>query len=267
MGAESEPQKNTVHVLAEAISMPEGVSVELPRGSLGYMTIKSSTRERPNQDMVLVLETPLGVWLIVADGMGGYIDTPQAVRIFREVLEQELSESGDIEQVLIKAHARMNQSIDSQDSAFDFDRYKAGGGVVFSTALLPWGKNQAILHQLGDVRIIIAGEKPDDTAYETEDQHDPARPSHVTGCLATDSLVEDALAKLDSTPKTIDQNDFIILCSDGVTRILGSELILDTIYEILEAGGSLGEAAEAVCRKSQRLGSEDDITCLIYQQR
>lgn len=268
-GEDRPTEKTRVIAAVEATSMETPVSVELPRGSLGYMTIKSRTRERQNQDMIFVMETPHGTWLVVADGMGSYQDTPQALRIFIKMLQKNLPESPDIAKVIIESQSRIIDEIHSEEGDIDENGHGAGGGFVFSAVRLE-SSNQTMrvhLYQLGDIRIIVAGHTPEDTALETEDQHEPGAPSIVTAHLSSHTTAEEVLDKLKSNPYQIEEGDLIIFCSDGVTGKLKSDKILEIIHTALEAGKNLGEAAEAVCREAQALGSQDDVTCLIYQHR
>lgn len=274
-GAPTPEQPNTNRVLAavERTSMKAPVLLELPEGSLGYMTIQSNheTRQRPNEDMVFVIKTPKSLWIVVGDGIGSLAHTPEAITIFIKTLEQVLPTSDDFTEVLKEAQIRFDREIPEYYLPKNKgDRKKAGGGLVVGAVKIEERKGldtPATLYELGDIGILEIGDEPDDTIYTTQAQHTSEHHNVLTARISASTQIEDVLKDLQTIPTTIEENDIIILCSDGVTEFLSAEIIVSTVQETLKQGQNPAQAAQLVCQLAIAQGSYDDLTCAVYVQK
>lgn len=271
MFGEKKPEHTKILAHIEASSMSQPQLIELDQATIGFITIKSQARERANQDLIFVMQTPDGIWLVVADGMGKYKDTPKAIAIFRQALQDHLPGPHNLNQVIAQTQQNIDATISTDLPVYSTAEYIPGGGLVFTAVKVQCkseSQTSATISQLGDVRAIIAGEDPEDTGLETQDQHNPLQPHRVTSHISTESTIEEVLAKLIPHPSTIiEAGDLIIICSDGVTGVLTSDEILEIVHTALEKGQSVADATKEVCDQAQTKGSQDDITCLIYQQK
>lgn len=271
MFGEKKPENAKVLALIEGNSMSQPQLIKLDQATLGFRTIKSQERERANQDLIFVMQTPDAIWLVVADGMGQYKDTPKAIEIFRQALQDHLPGSHNLNQVIAQTQQNIDATISTDLPVYSTTEYVPGGGLVFTAVKLqfkPESQTSATIFQLGDVRAIIAGEDPEDTGLETQDQHNPLQPHRVTSYVSTESTTGEVLVKLIPHPSTIlEAGDLVIICSDGVTGVLTSDEILDIVHTALKKGQSVADATKEVCDKAQVKGSQDDVTCLIYQQK
>jgi protein phosphatase len=220
-------------------------------------------RRRRNED-VYVVEPPL---FAVADGMGGAQAGEIAARLAADVLrEGGAADGGEEEQVvsLIQAANRRVYERALTDAAV------SGMGTTVTVALL--GRGHVSFGHVGDSRayLIREGELEQLTEDHSlvaelmrsgklspeEAETHPQR-SVITRALGTDPDVDVDTFRVDTRP-----GDVFLLCSDGLTTMVGDDRILGVVEE---HPGDLDAAARALVRMANRGGGEDNITVVFFQ--
>lgn len=217
---------------------------------------------RRNED-AFVVAPPL---FVVADGMGGAqageIASRLAVTAFREYhaadgLEPEARLRAVVQEANRRIHARASS-----------DPRASGMGTTV-TAVLVAGGRAAIAH-VGDSRAY----RLRDGALEqlTQDHSlvaDLVRSGRLTReeaeihpqrSVITRALGTDAAVKVDSFSADLRPGDVFLLCSDGLTTMVGDETVGRTI-----AGASdVAAAARSLVQAANEAGGEDNVTAVLF---
>jgi PPM family protein phosphatase len=218
---------------------------------------------RRNEDSY-VLDPPL---FAVADGMGGAQAGEVASRLtaaaFREFHEaDDLPPDERVQAIIQEANRRIYDRAHAE-SGF------SGMGTTVTAALLLGGR--VTIGHVGDSRAyrIRAGameQLTDDHSLvgdlmrsgrltpEEADAH-PQR-SVITRALGTDPQVDVDTVTVDAAP-----GDLFLLCSDGLTTMVGDEDILG----VLAAAPTLDDAARELVRAANSGGGEDNVTVVLFQ--
>lgn len=218
-----------------------------------------------NEDSYLI-ERPL---FAVADGMGGHlagdVASSTAVRVISEKAgAASASNPNSLAQILVDANAVIYEKANS-DSAL------RGMGTTCTLVLVD--ETRALIAHVGDSRayrfrggnleqltedhtlvsrMVREGKIPADEA-----QHHPQR-SIITRALGVDSEVEVDLLNID-----LDVGDRLLICSDGLSSLVGDDTIQEALQETLDPQ----DAAEALITLAKEAGGDDNITVLILEFR
>jgi PPM family protein phosphatase len=225
-------------------------------------TTDAGRKRRRNED-AFVIDPPL---FAVADGMGGAqageVASRLAAAAFRDFHEADEFEPQErIAAIIQEANRRIYERARS-------DAQVSGMGTTI-TAALHTDTNVAIGH-VGDSRAYRLREgaleqltedhslvadlvRSGRLSPEEADTH-PQR-SVITRALGTDPEVD-----VDAFTVAAESGDVFVLCSDGLTTMVGDEEIVATI------GGSatLEQATRALVRAANRAGGEDNITVVLF---
>jgi PPM family protein phosphatase len=219
-------------------------------------------RRRRNEDSY-VLEPPL---FAVADGMGGAqageVASRLAAAVFREYHDaDELDPEARLAAIIQEANRRIYERGQT-------DREASGMGTTITAALV--GDEWIAIGHVGDSRLyrVRSGELEQLTEDHSlvadlmrsgrltpeEAESHPQR-SVITRALGTDPEVDVDTFVVDAEP-----GDVFLLCSDGLTTMVGHEDILLT----LEGSQGLQAAAKALVKAANRGGGEDNITVVLF---
>lgn len=220
-------------------------------------------QRQANEDSFLVRE-PL---FIVADGMGGAqageVASMTAVQAFENGLPP-----GNPEEALQATIGLANRTIHDQAHA---DSSLAGMGTTITAAALDPEDEMVVIGHVGDSRAyrlrdgILQRLTKDHSLVEemrrrgqiTEAQaEDHPQRSIITRALGPEPEV---LADIQSVPTA--PGDLFLLCSDGLTTMLGDE----RIKELLIGSTSLDAATRALVDEANRAGGRDNITVVLFQ--
>jgi protein phosphatase len=220
-------------------------------------------RRRHNED-AYVCEPPL---FAVADGMGGAQAGELASGLAAAALRDEAAElSGGEQRVddLIQEANRRIYERQSQDAA------ASGMGTTITVALVEDGR-VAIGH-VGDSRAYLIRDRKLEQLTEDhslvaelvrsgklspeEAEGHPQR-SVITRALGTDPDVDVDTFSVETKP-----GDLFLLCSDGLTSMVGDEKILS---EVESNRTDLSGAAKALVRAANKGGGEDNITVVFFE--
>jgi serine/threonine protein phosphatase PrpC len=220
-------------------------------------------QRQANEDSFFVKE-PL---FVVADGMGGAqageVASMTAVQAFEEGLPP-----GDPEQALQASIGLANRTIHNQAHS---DASLAGMGTTITAAAVNGQAETVVIGHVGDSRAyrlrdgILQRLTRDHSLVEemrrrgqiTEAQaEDHPQRSIITRALGPEAEVEADIQSVPSAP-----GDIFMLCSDGLTTMLGDE----RIRELLMGATSLEAATNTLIDEANRAGGRDNITVVLFQ--
>jgi protein phosphatase len=220
-------------------------------------------QRQANEDSYLA-RSPL---FVVADGMGGAqageVASLTAIQAFQAGLPDGSPEDS-IERTIQVA----NRNIYDQAHG---DASLAGMGTTITVAAVDADGERVVVGHVGDSRAyrvrdgIIQRLTKDHSLVEemrrrgqiTEEQaEDHPQRSIITRALGPEPEVQADLATIPSEP-----GDIFLLCSDGLTTMIGDEKIRD----ILMSATSLDAAARTLVDEANRAGGRDNITVIVFQ--
>lgn len=204
---------------------------------------------------------------VVADGMGGAqageVASMTAVQAFEGGLPP-----GDPEEALQASIGLANRTIHNQAHA---DASLAGMGTTITAAAVNPEAETIVIGHVGDSRAyrlrdgILQRLTRDHSLVEemrrrgqiTEAQaEDHPQRSIITRALGPEAEVEADIQSVPSAP-----GDIFMLCSDGLTTMLGDE----RIKELLMGSTTLDAATTALVDEANRAGGRDNITVVLFQ--
>jgi protein phosphatase len=218
---------------------------------------------RRNEDS-FVLDPPL---FAVADGMGGAQAGEVASRLtaaaFREYHEADrLAPDERLQAIIQEANRRIYERARS-------DAGVSGMGTTVTAALLTGGRvtlghvgdsrayriRDGELEQLTDDHSLVGDLMRSGRLTPEEAEAHPQR-SVITRALGTDPDVDVDTMSVEAAP-----GDVFLLCSDGLTTMVGD----DDILGILAAAPSLDDAARELVRAANTGGGEDNVTVVLFR--
>lgn len=220
-------------------------------------------QRQANEDSYLA-RSPL---FVVADGMGGAqageVASLTAIQAFQSGLPD-----GDPAEAIERLIAVANRNI--HDQAHN-DPSLSGMGTTITVAVVDSETEQVVIGHVGDSRAyrlrdgIIQRLTKDHSLVEemrrrgqiTEEQaEDHPQRSIITRALGPEPEVQADMAAVPSEP-----GDVFLLCSDGLTTMIGDE----RIREILMGATTLDAAARTLVDEANRAGGRDNITVIVFQ--
>lgn len=227
-----------------------------------------------NEDRAYVKQMSNGYSLaILADGMGGHqagdVAAQMTIDIIGKIM-QTVSPSATIEErkkLLLSAVLSANEQIYQISS--EREQYKGMGTTVIAALA---SSSEMIIAHIGDSRAYKLSKHS--LIQLTEDHslvnelvktgqitpeeaiHHPRR-NVVVRALGTDPDVETDLIEV-----VLEPNDLFILCSDGLSNLVESEMITQIIQEYPD----LEAAAEQLVIRALQAGGDDNITVVLMLQ-
>jgi PPM family protein phosphatase len=229
---------------------------------LVFATHTHTGRRRRHNEDAFVADPPL---FAIADGMGGARAGEVASNLAAEALKNG-GGSGDGEERVRALIQAANRSVYERSSE---DADVAGMGTTMTVALVEGGRvafghvgdsrayvlRDGALEQLTDDHSLVAELVRAGKLSAAEAEHHPQR-SVITRALGTDPDVDVDTFTVEAQP-----GDVFLLCSDGLTDMIG-----DTeIVEALQSGPSLDEAARELVRRANKAGGQDNITVIAFE--
>jgi serine/threonine protein phosphatase PrpC len=228
-----------------------------------------------NEDSYKIITDCPGVpfIFIIADGMGGHrsgdVASKTAVDFvsnyilqFPEVLSEEKNINEAIRDIVKKANTNIYIKSNKYES-------NSGMGTTFIIAVV--SGNQLYIGHVGDSRVYTIREGnikrlTTDHSYveelvqtgsltREEAENHPDR-NIITRALGCSEDIE-----VDTYTYEMQQDDYIIMCTDGLTNKLSEA----EIKEIVENSAELEQACEELIKKANEKGGEDNITVIIIK--
>lgn len=226
-------------------------------------------KTRPNnQDSYAAGELPNSVaWAVVCDGMGGAsggnVASSKAVKIISERITSTYKDGmsyNSIKNMLTSAIAAANIEVFDESKA---DENLAGMGTTVVAAILTdrrvyvahAGDSRAYILSKGNLTQITKDhsfvQEMIDTGRLTPDEaKDDPRKNIITRALGVDNDL-----RVDFCEEFIDENDVVLICTDGLTNYVSDEDIVS-----LASDGKFNDFAERLVSHANENGGGDNIT-------
>jgi serine/threonine protein phosphatase PrpC len=224
--------------------------------------VTDAGRKRRRNEDAYVVDPPL---FAVADGMGGAQAGEVASQLAAAVLRESPGPDGDPAQRVVALIQEANRQIYERARR---DAQASGMGTTITAAML--AEDEVAIGHVGDSRAyrIRGGELEQLTEDHSlvadlmrsgrltpeEAETHPQR-SVITRALGTDPDVD-----VDTLTVGAQPGDVFLLCSDGLTSMVGDEEILRALAE----SNTLEHAARTLVKAANRHGGEDNITIVLF---
>jgi protein phosphatase len=219
-------------------------------------------RER-NEDSFVVKE-PL---FAVADGLGGHLGGEVASRLAVDTLTSEAGADGPEDGVPDRLRAAIHQANSAVAERAANDPQLTGMGTTL-TALVA-GRDRVYLAHVGDSRAYLL--RDGDLRLLTEDHTLVQRmvkegrltpeqaEIHPQRSVLTRALGIEVELEVDQATVEVTASDRLLLCSDGLTAMIGDE----DIRKILAGHDDPQSASEALVEAANAAGGQDNITTVV----
>jgi PPM family protein phosphatase len=219
-------------------------------------------QRRDNEDNAFV-RAPL---FVVADGMGGAQAGEVASKLAVEEFHEALPDEGSAEERLTNRIRAANRRI------YDLSRTEhehAGMGTTLTAAYLD-DDHLAVAH-VGDSRAYIF--RDDELTRLTQDHSlveelvrqgkltEEQAAEHPQRSIITRALGIEGDVEVDTWSYPMRAGDVVLLCSDGLTSMIGEE----QIGRILRSESSLDHAADRLIAAANDAGGRDNITVILFR--
>jgi protein phosphatase len=204
---------------------------------------------------------------VIADGMGGAQAGEVASKTAADAFDVDLSATPP-ERLLRETIAGANRRI--HDLART-DPSRAGMGTTLTAAIVDAEREEVALGHVGDSRAyrlrdgqleqltrdhsLVEEMRRKGQLTEAQAEDHPQR-SIITRALGPEPEVEPDIQTVPATP-----GDVFLLCSDGLTTMLGEE----QIAKLLGGSSSMQAAVRALVDEANRAGGRDNITVLAFR--
>jgi protein phosphatase len=220
-------------------------------------------RRRRNEDAYVVAPP----FFAIADGMGGAQAGEVASRLAARALEEGAGDDGGGADRIVELIQEANRRVYERSSE---DPATSGMGTTMTVALVEGGTvsfghvgdSRAYLIRDGELRQLtedhtLVQELMRSGKLTPEEAETHPQRSVITRAVGTDPDVD-----VDIFPVDAQSGDVFMLCSDGLTDMVGDEAMLRIVEE---NRGDLDAAAEALVSTANRGGGEDNITVVLFE--
>ncbi|MCD7828702.1 MAG: Stp1/IreP family PP2C-type Ser/Thr phosphatase [Clostridiales bacterium] len=228
-----------------------------------------------NQDSYAIGELPDGgAWAVVCDGMGGHAGGNVASSVAVNVISEDIKEGFRNNMSLGFARNMLMSSINAANAAIirqadENDELRGMGTTV--VAALCYGEKAVVAH-VGDSRCyhISDGEISQvthdhslvqelvDAGYITKDQAN----SHPNKNIITRALGVNENVDIDFYEVRLEDNDILLLCTDGLTNHVTEEEIIECT-----SGENISNYSTELVSRANDNGGTDNITAVIIANR
>lgn len=235
-----------------------------------HQNTNTGLRRSTNEDFFGSIETKLGTFYIVCDGMGGHSSGEIASQLATESILQFIK------------HAKTDNKIELLKEAIQYTNT-----IVFKTAsknenLKGMGTTLVLVHikkdelyfaHVGDSRIYLSRDGnleqltedhslvqqlvKEDMITELEAKIHP-RKNEITKSIGLKEIVEPIVC---NSPLKLKKRDKILLCSDGLTDMVSDEKILEIISKEI----STEEKTNELIENANNSGGFDNITTILIE--
>jgi protein phosphatase len=221
-------------------------------------------RQRSENEDSFFVRAPI---FVVADGMGGAQAGEVASKTAADAFDRDLPEIPP-ERFLRETIEEANRRIHELARA---DPSRAGMGTTITAAIVDAQKEEVAIGHVGDSRAyrlrrnrleqltrdhsLVEEMRRKGQITDAQAAEHPQR-SIITRALGPEPEVEVDLQTVPAAP-----GDVFLLCSDGLTTMIGEE----RIAAVLAAAGSMREAVRALVDEANGAGGRDNITAMAFQ--
>jgi protein phosphatase len=226
--------------------------------------VTDTGRKRRRNEDAYVLEPPL---FAVADGMGGAqageVASKLAAAALADTDHGQLRGPEGVVELIQEANRRVYERANEDPSA-------SGMGTTMTVALVEDG--HVVIGHVGDSRAYLAR---DGSLEQLTDDHSLVNELMKSGKLSpeeaethpqrsviTRALGTDPDVDVDTFTIEVREGDIFLLCSDGLTSMIGDTAILDVLERHRH---DLDRAARTLVSEANRGGGEDNITVVAFE--
>jgi PPM family protein phosphatase len=219
-------------------------------------------QRRANEDSMLV-RSPL---FVVADGMGGAQAGEVASRVAVESFSAGLSDGADPEASLLAQVEQANARINELSHA---NLEHAGMGTTITAVYV--GENEVSVAHVGDSRAYCLRDREllrltdDHSLVDELIRQGKLTPEeaeeHPQRSVITRALGPEATVEVDVRSFRARAGDVYLVCSDGLTTMLGEDVLLD----VLLSHTRLHDAGEQLIAAANAAGGKDNITVVLLR--
>jgi PPM family protein phosphatase len=203
---------------------------------------------------------------VVADGMGGAQAGEVASRIAVEVFQQALPESGSPEERLASGVRAANRKI------YDLSRVeheRAGMGTTLTAAYLDdaqlaiahVGDSRAYLFRDGSLTRLTQDHSLVEELVRRGKLTEAQAAEHPQRSIITRALGPEPEVEVDTWSYPVRAGDVLLLCSDGLTSMIGEDVVL----EVLNSASTLNDVAGRLIAEANEAGGRDNITVVLFR--
>ncbi len=221
-------------------------------------------RQRSANEDSFFVRAPI---FVVADGMGGAQAGEVASKAAADAFDVDLPE-GPPEQVLRETIVAANRRIHELARA---DPSRAGMGTTLTAAIVDAAGEEVAIGHVGDSRAYrLRAGKLEQLTRDHSLVEEMRRKGQITDAQAEDhpqrSIITRALGPEPDVEPDLQTvaavaGDVFLICSDGLTTMLGEE----QIAKLLAGAGSMSAAVRALVDEANRAGGRDNITALAFR--
>jgi protein phosphatase len=221
-------------------------------------------RQRSANEDSFFVRAPI---FVVADGMGGAQAGEVASKAAADAFDRDLP-SGPPENFLRETIEAANRTI--HELARD-DPSRTGMGTTITAVVVDPGTEEVAIGHVGDSRAYrLRGGKLERLTRDHSLVEEMRRKGQLTDAQAEDhpqrSIITRALGpepevEVDVQTVPAGPGDVFLICSDGLTTMLGEE----QIAKLLAGASSMDAAVRALVDEANRAGGRDNITALAFQ--
>jgi serine/threonine protein phosphatase PrpC len=221
-------------------------------------------RQRSENEDSLFVRAPI---FVVADGMGGAQAGEVASKAAAEAFDRDLPDAppGPLLRETIEAANREIHQLARADPS------RAGMGTTITAAIVDAGGEEVSIGHVGDSRAYrLRGGRMEQLTRDHSLVEEMRRKGQITDAQAEDhpqrSIITRALGpepdvEVDVQAVPAAPGDVFLLCSDGLTTMVGEE----RIAAVLSAASSMREAVRQLVDEANRAGGRDNITALAFR--
>jgi serine/threonine protein phosphatase PrpC len=247
-----------------------------------YSVASDPGRVRKNNEDAFLADPAVGIFA-VADGMGGHAAGEIASRMALNTLQEALAQGSQSKEadfspnqtavlsppssLLVSGIRSANQAV--FQSSLEKEEYRGMGTTVVAVY---FGNSIPAVAHVGDSRLYrIRSRKieqiTEDHSVVWEQYREGLLPKEALSSSPLKNIVTRALGMqptvdVDVLELEVQKGDQLLLCSDGLSDLLGDE---DLLRVLGEASGNLDLACKQLVQLANQRGGKDNITVLLIQ--
>jgi serine/threonine protein phosphatase PrpC len=242
-----------------------------------YFGITDAGKQRENNEDTFITESVMDNKLIVAcviDGVGGYEGGEVAAALAKDsILDYLKNNSGDIREMMLASFVLANEKIYEEKSKNSKNKSMA---CVLTLAMVDVENNKFHYAHVGDTRLYLLRDHTlvkitkdqsfvgflEDSGRLTENaaMTHPKR-NEINKALGFNGIIPQPADYIETGESPFLPGDLIMLCSDGLTDMIGS----NDIKKALVRANSLEEKGSELVKAANNAGGRDNITVVIVQ--
>lgn len=227
-------------------------------------------KRKLNQDYVFTSEIPIGCLpnlFIVADGMGGHNAGDFASKYTVEIIVEEIGFSKETSPVAVLEKAIKSANKHIREKSMENEEFNGMGTTLVAATI----QNDTLcVANVGDSRLYVINKEMrqitrDHSLVEEMIRRgglarEQAR-SHPDKNIITRAIGAEDDLEIDFFQVKLEEGDFILMCSDGLTNMIEDE----DIRMLLQGQRDIVEKAEVLVNTANNNGGKDNIAVIVIE--